>query len=529
MKHPAPLIAVLSALAAAACAQEIDLYVTDYTGRQDIGEEQPLGRRKTGTVSIFAAQGEYEPFGFALQPHDRLPDVMIRSGALAGPAGVIPAGNIRIASIEEFNGERCLLMDLGRPWDMAAWSKELFWVTVHVPDHAKAGTYEGNVEVSSAGKSVATLKVRLEVLPFRLEDPPMAIGWHFSRPTGGVEALRAQLRDMREHGMTNVGPLYNWHLPVHDDDTSQIGMFIAEYLGAGFREPIMFAAPMELTVGGLTGYGPVDSKRFQQKYIEVMRKLWAEVRKHNHPVIFSIGDEFTNKGMAGVEFAGKLAKLAYEELPEIPVTSDCNGYMEIMAMAPWMHFATFNNGWDGADRHNRGRRLINDKFIEELRAKTDAIPYLVNAGKGRFPFGFFLWRMSKWGVRGKVEWYYCLADNERGSVVRTQGSEVWPTIAYETSREGIDDLKYLTRLERLIATANASGTARAETAAAEACLKKLLDTIVPNWTAYSAGGQKWPVDGMEEVSAERAVAIGSLNAIRREIVDRIVALHRAMD
>ena len=211
------------------------------------------------------------------------------------------------------------------------------------------------------------------------------------------------------------------------------------------------------------------------------------------------------------------------------MTSDCNGYMEIMAMAPWMHFATFNNGWDGADRHNRGRRLINDKFIEELRAKTDAIPYLVNAGKGRFPFGFFLWRMSKWGVRGKVEWYYCLADNERGSVVRTQGSEVWPTIAYETSREGIDDLKYLTRLERLIATANASGTARAETAAAEACLKKLLDTIVPNWTAYSAGGQKWPVDGMEEVSAERAVAIGSLNAIRREIVDRIVALHRAMD
>ena len=228
--------------------------------------------------------------------------------------------------------------------------------------------------------------------------------------------------------MTNVGPLYNWHLPVHDDDTSQLATFITEYLQAGYREPIMFAAPMDLTVGGLNGYGPIDSKRFQQKYIEVMRKLWAEVEKHNHPVIFSIGDEFTNKGLAGVEFAGKLARLAYEELPEIPITSDMNGYMEVMAMAPYLHYATFNNGWDGADRHNKGRRLLNDKFIEELKQKTGAIPYFVNAGKGRFPFGFFLWKMSKYGVRGKVEWYYCLGDNEKGSVVRVSGTEILPTI-----------------------------------------------------------------------------------------------------
>jgi len=46
-------------------------------------------------------------------------------------------------------------------------------------------------------------------------------------------------------------------------------------------------------------------------------------------------------------------------LPEVATTSDMNGYMEVMAMAPYLNVATFNNGWDGIDNHNKGRHLIN--------------------------------------------------------------------------------------------------------------------------------------------------------------------------
>jgi hypothetical protein len=113
-------------------------------------------------------------------------------------------------------------------------------------------------------------------------------------------------------------------------------------------------------------------------------------------------------------------------------------------------------------------------------------------------------------------------------VVSTNGNEVLPTTTYEMSREGIDDLKYVAKLERLVADAKKSGKARAEAAAAEAYLKKLLDSIIPNWTAYSDGGQKWPVDGMEEVSADKAAAIGSLNTLRRGIADHIIAIQNAM-
>jgi hypothetical protein len=519
---------------------DVDVVITDYMGLQVVGKETPLGKEKTNAVSLFAARGEYECFSFWLQPKERIADVMIKGGPLKGPAGVIPAENVVPRSAEGGHGDNKNLLILGNKWDMAGWSREEFWVTVRVPDDAKPGVYKGQVTVVSEDKPVAAVDVTLEVLPFALEEPPFMIGWHYAWPKGdgrtpdmadaNLELLRVTLKDMREHGCTNVGPLYGFHLPVTDDDTGQINRFITEYLKAGYTKPLMFAAAMNLSVSELTGYGPVDSKRFQQKYIEVMRKLHAEMKKHPIPVIFSIGDEFTNKGLRGVEYAGKLAKLTYEELPEIVTTSDMNGYMEVMAMAPWMNFATFNNGWDGSDHHNKGRQLLNEQFIKELTSKTDAIPYFVNTGKGRFPFGFYFWKMTKYGVRGKVEWFYNLESTggTQGSMVTLSGAEAIPTVYYEQSREGIDDLKYVCMLEKLVADAKKSGKAKAQAQQAETFLKKLEDSIIPNWTAYSQGGMKWPVDGMEEVDPNKAAAIGSLNTIRRGIADHIIKLQDAM-
>jgi len=512
-----------------AWAVDVDLYVTDCTDKQVVGEETVLGGKKTSAVSIFASPGEYEPFSFAIQPKERIAEMMIRGGPLAGPGGVIPAENVVVRSAEGGFGANRMLFELGHTWNMPAWSRELFWVTVAVPAKSKPGTYRGRVTVASAGKPIGEILVSLEVLPIALEEPPYCLGWHYAWP-GDVETLRANLKDMREHGMTNVGPLYGFHLPISDDDTSQLGTFIEEYLKAGFVKPLMFAAPMNLSLSGLTGYGPVDSRRFQQKYIQVMRKLHAETEKHDVRVIFSIGDEFTNKGVKGVEYAGKLARFAFEELPEICTTSDMNGYREVMAMAPYLNYATFNNGWDGIDNHNQGRRLVNDKFITELTEQTGAIPYFVNTGKGRFPFGFFFWKMSKYGVAGKVEWFYNLegTGGNRGSVVKLEGTRIIHTVDYELSREGIDDLKYLCKLEKLIAQAQSRGRTPPAAEAAAALLKTLEDSIIPNWTAYSQGGMKWPADGMEESDPDKAAQIGSLNTLRRAVADQIVRLQRAL-
>ena len=558
------LLSAAAASAAPALAAEADLFVTDY--EENPGPEmraladQPLvfvrpravtvttSDGKTVTVEspasvqvrrppaedprqarIFAAPGEREPFSFLFRPHGALADVFVKAGELRGPGGAsIPAAAVSVRSVEGFHGAgRDILMPLGRPWSMTAHSAEHFWCTVAVPADARPGRYEGEVTVSAAGRPVGSIGVALDVLPIALADPPFALGLNYSKPDGDRDGriLAAHLRDMREHGMTCVAPLYGWHLPVHDSDTSELGALIEAYRKAGFPGVLYWAAPMGLETTELAGYGDETGRRWQQKYIRVMRLLHEEVLRHEVPVITSIGDEMTNKGLAGVEIAGRLARFVWEELPEIATTSDMNGYREVMAMAPYLNVATFNNGWDGADGHNRGRRLLNRAFLEELQRDTGAIPWFVNAGSGRLPFGFFFWKMARYGVRGKVEWYYNLG-NEAGSLVRTQGSEIYPTLDYERCREGIDDLRYLCRLEALLAGAEAS---LAAAKAARALLAAIAEGIADDWTVYEGkGGRRFPDDGFARLDPEKAASFGRLNALRLEVARAIIALEVEM-
>jgi hypothetical protein len=554
-------LALLScALTASLAAAELDLFVTDYNENPSTEQrpmiDQPVvfvkpqevtiktSEGKTVTIQspaavnvrkglsgdpreakLFAALGEFEPFTFLLRPREPLAEVFIASGDLTGPGGaLIPARNVVVQSVEGFHGGgRDMLMTLGRPWSMSAYSTEYFWCTIHVPADARPGNYQGQVTVTAGGKAVGAIRIALDVLPIKLADPPFALGLNYSKPGDDNEGkvLAIHLKDMRDHGMTCVAPLYNWHQPVHDTNTTELGAVLEAYKQAGFPGTFYWAPPMDLQLVALAGYGNETGRRWQQKYIKVMRLMHEEAKRHGVPAIFSIGDELTNQGREGVKTAGRLAKFVWEELPEIVTTSDMNGYQEVMAMAPYLNVATFNNGWDGADHHNQGRRLLNRAFLEELQAKTGAIPWFVNAGSGRFPYGFFFWKMSQYGVKGKVEWYYNL-ENREGSLVRTQKDGVQPTLDYERCREGIDDLKYLCKLESLVARAN---PALPETRAARELLKAIADGIADDWTLYEGkGGRRFPDDGFASLDPEKAATFGRLNSLRLQLANAILAL-----
>lgn len=539
MKHPiltlvgrtsrtARLPATLASLAlACACLHgAVEVCVTDYLAPQD-KSIKPLGGVRTNLARLFATPGEYEPVSFTLRPEERVEQLFLAPTDLAGPAGSIPKSEIRVQSVEGFHGgSKDILMDLGQPWDMPALQRELFWATVRVPADAKPGRYTGQVTVTGGGRSVGCLALELEVLPFRLEEPPFALGFNYSSPKD-ARVLAAHLTDMRAHGMTTVAPLYNFHLPVTDDDTRELGEFIAAYRRAGFHQPLYFGASMNLLMSELAGYGPVDSRRFQRKFLQVMRRLQAEAQRHGVPILFSIADELTNQALPGVRKGEILARLCHEELPDLPVTADMNGWLEVTTLAPYLNVATFNNGWDGIDHHNKGRRLINREFLLELQRQTDAIPWFVNAGSDRFPFGCFFWKMTQYGVRGKVEWYYNLGQNERGSIVRTEGERLWPTLAYERSREGIDDLKYLVTLEHALAAVRQAGRAPAAVSQAEALLKRVAEGIVDNWTAYTEGGETFPGDGFAQLDPDKIATFGRLNSIRLQVANAIAALQAA--
>lgn len=559
--NKATLFAVLLC-AGSSLGAELDLFVTDYNENPSAEQkplvDQPLVFPKPQVVSVqtaegksitvrspavvsiltelrgnprlaklFASPGELEPFSFLLRSKQALADVFITAGDLKSATGeVIAAANLRVQSVESFHGAgRDILMSLGRPWSVSAFSTEFFWCTVRVPPKARPGAYSGELIVSSAGKSVGSIRIELNVLPIELPEPPLSLGFNYSRPEDDKDGkiLAAHFADMREHGMTCVAPLYDFHLPVYDTDTSELGAVLEAYKKAGFPGTFYWAAPMSLHVSELAGYGDEGNRRWQQKYIKVMRLMYDEAIKHEVPALFSISDELTNKGMEGVNTAGRLAKFVWEELPEIATTSDMNGYREVMAMAPFLNVATFNNGWDGADHHNQGRRLLNRGFLEEVRA-TGAIPWFVNAGSGRFPFGYFIWKMSHYGVKGKIEWYYNLS-NEQGSLVRTQKDAIYPTLDYERCREGIDDLKYLCKLESLLAKTKAG---LPETGKARELLSAIDQDIAEDWSLYEGkSGQRFPDDGFARFDPEKAASFGRLNSLRLEIANYILALQQA--
>ena len=221
----APLAAIAVFFTAAPLNAAVEVYVTDFLAPQEKAIK-PLGGKVTNTARLFATPGEYEPVSFSVRPDERVEQIFLAAGDLTGPGGTISKANVRVQSVEAFHGgDKDILMDLRAPWDMPAYQRQLFWVTVHVPATAKPGLYQGEVTVTGSGRPLTRLTLEVEVLPFTLDDPPFALGFNYSSPKD-PQALAAHLADMRAHGMTTVAPLYNFDLPIHDDRTREFGEFI---------------------------------------------------------------------------------------------------------------------------------------------------------------------------------------------------------------------------------------------------------------------------------------------------------------
>jgi hypothetical protein len=169
----------------------------------------------------------------------------------------------------------------------------------------------------------------------------------------------------------------------------------------------------------------------------------------------NFGDEFTNS--AREEFGAELAR-HLERIPGIVTAADANGYKEVSLLAPHVSIVAFNRGWDGPTGVNRGKPLLNAGTVALIRA-AGATPWLVNVGRDRFSSGLYFWKMTRLGVRGKIEWIHSDYRAEPHNPFDGQGmagdplaypgprGTTLPTLPYERIRLGLDDLAYLHTLE----------------------------------------------------------------------------------
>lgn len=101
-----------------------------------------------------------------------------------------------------------------QPFTLVSGSNKQVWVTVHVPEDAKAGIYLGTITISSGESVIGTVPLRLEVLPFRLSDPTVEYSIYYrgiltdAAPTLSSEnkteaQMCAEFKNMKEHGISN--------------------------------------------------------------------------------------------------------------------------------------------------------------------------------------------------------------------------------------------------------------------------------------------------------------------------------------
>ena len=158
---------------------------------------RPRPGERLQTLAARACPGEYEPLTFALHALRDLPEVNVAVTDLRSAAADAPLAadrfELRVAQsafrrITHYAGPGEFMFmptwlavqsSLHIPAGRSRW----FWITVHVPDDAKPGRYEGRLAITVGGQPRAQFGLVLDVLPIRLTEPAgYAIGFYDLSP-----------------------------------------------------------------------------------------------------------------------------------------------------------------------------------------------------------------------------------------------------------------------------------------------------------------------------------------------------------
>jgi hypothetical protein len=495
------------------------------------------------SIRVRAAPGESAAFTFALVPlrdlgrtEVELPERLAAAGggeAVVNIRGSLTAGVVRYAALavdpDKKNGAwrpAPAMIAPGAGCDIREGIARQFWLTLRVPEESAPGLYAGRIRVAPERGEAVELPLAVEVLPFTLSRPRhLSVGMTYFSPVPHAffgeerfwERMQADFRDMRAHNLTCVQ-----FTGIRMDDYERMGRALRLYREAGFENPMYllesYGAMLRLQRAGLAW----DTEAFRERYTDFIRGFLEEGGRRGWPaVVINFGDEFTNSGQeeVGAEVARSLRRI-----PGIVTGADANGYKEAALLSPHVDILAFNHGWDGPGGVNRGKRLLNRATVEMV-SRAGATPWLVNVGIDRFSNGFWLWKMAKLGVRGKMEWIYrgyngmpfdrFDAEPLAGHVAYPgPGGGVIPSLEYEWMRIGLDDLAYLHTLEERIEAGRRLPGRRAAAAAAEAFLQKLEAEISDDLGAYLDRQGKvvapWPAARFDELRSRIADLILSL-------------------
>jgi len=503
----------------------------------------PLEGEIDRPIKLWAAPGETEPATVAIMARQDLANVRVE---VVGVTSLGPAPEPKVFLVKAMprragsgiftpRGEALVP---ATPVDIERGMTRQYWITFSVPEDAHPQPYQYLLFVfyTAEGREVrGTVPVTFEVLPLKLaaaQDTDVSFGWYYSNPAGlnyfydrfegmkaqWAEELRREMADLVAHGCTAIQLPAPTIPTVNPDGTIEVDFSnLAPWAEAMRASGMGLVHRSQMNILGLANYRLMRaglkefSPEFNRAYKELIAQIVAWSEREKVPLVIWAVDEPReqlinpwNRNLADTIKYLKLISQVPGARSTVTPMGDAQDGVDYMPMVAEMDIIQ-THPWERSA-----------KMIAYAQEHEKPALWTYNAGIDRLSFGFGVWRL---GAKGRWQWHYQwhtfpFDPFDRGwGVVYASPDGPLSTVAYEWTREGIDDYRYLYTLEQEVERAGPGDEALVTQA------RRLLEEIrrqVP----------PWPTEGLETGEEVGLAYGGPLNAKldgwRRALAELIV-------
>lgn len=511
--------------------------------RQDI--DQP--------VRAFASRDEYEPMTFTLFPLRDFAAVDVRLAPFVSATGQsLPMADLDLRYVRYLNvrpnyqtyNRYYRAPDVLMPWIPQPLTKGenlRLWLTVHVGVATKDDVYRSTAEIIADGKTVASVPLVFRVLPIHLQqDQGLVYGTYYHHPYRQIDAApdtfsrqwwqrKAELEhtDLATHGTNTLvlglgGRFVGDHWLFSFD---RLGREIDLYRRAGFSQPIICSFPcgslyakyMKKGMGSHLRLVEIPPPEFFAELTEMVRQIETEARRRQWPELLYYPVDEPSTSEVSVRFMTEVMK-AIKQVPNVRtyITAD-PAHAEFQPLMPYVDVwccQPFSIPRDELLADMAKRHVEYWCYPNHIAGENDHTPV---AG-ARMTYGFGFWRS---GFRALTPWIYQAIVGDQWNYLDGSAMDFFnrtaddaspiPVTLWEAYREGYDDGRYITTLQRTIARAQEAGLTDLATAA-----QADLDLV---WNAIQVQ-EKYKTDGLWDPAA--------FDVYRWLIASRIIDLQSAL-
>ncbi|MFH1070808.1 MAG: hypothetical protein V1794_14420, partial [Candidatus Glassbacteria bacterium] len=438
----------------------------------------PAAQERLEAVRLEAGRNDFEPLTLSLYPLRDLGKVTVAVSELRGPAGSrISSDQIQpyvvrpVKMHSRANQYRLVprMLERGGSTTIPISCTTRFWLTLHADSSLAPGTYKGVISIRPELEPATDIPLSVEILPIKLEPRPditysMFMTYEFfeleSKDLTAEQKRKVYrdgvtvFRDFIDHGLNSVDVSSPYFFQWNRDGSPRIEHLKGMIRGAreaGFTGPVYWyfahylQAAKSQHPGSILLYDSGVHTRRARSLVETALQLNRELG--GLPLYFVPIDE------PRIARRQEIALELFAAIKKVPGTTI---------------LASTDIGGDLLDIQNDGGGLLKrlGPGEKERKAERKVWQYVneavqsFNPAYSRYIYGYYTWRQD---LDGMNSWGFNTAENSRGHPYEEldhPGSDEnlayphpggpLPTPNWEAVREGIDDVRYVYQLEKLI-------------------------------------------------------------------------------